>query len=72
LVVSLPGSNRNPFDYVPRHALLPAIIEGGHHRAAGWGAAVSVCRILLKRREPIDGARVAFKMNHEDGGYDRP
>jgi molybdopterin-dependent oxidoreductase alpha subunit len=46
--------------------------EDYHHPAAGWGAALSVCRVLLKQRELIDGARVVFKMNHEDGGYDCP
>jgi len=46
--------------------------EDYHHPSAGWGAARSVCRVLLKQREPIDGARVVFKMNHENGGYDCP
>lgn len=43
-----------------------------HHPAAGWGAAISVGRVLCEQREVIDGARVVFKMNHEDGGYDCP
>jgi molybdopterin-dependent oxidoreductase alpha subunit len=43
-----------------------------HHPSAGWGAAKNVGRVLLKQRELIDGARVVFKMNHEDGGYDCP
>ena len=42
------------------------------HPAAGWGAAINVGQVLLKQRELIDGARVVFKMNHEDGGYDCP
>ena len=42
------------------------------HPSAGWGAALNVGRVLLKQRELIDGARVVFKMNHEDGGYDCP
>jgi len=28
--------------------------------------------VLIKQHELIDGARVVFKMNHEDGGYDCP
>jgi molybdopterin-dependent oxidoreductase alpha subunit len=43
-----------------------------HHPAAGWGAAKNVGLVLLKQRELIDGARVVFNMNHEDGGYDCP
>ena len=43
-----------------------------HHPSAGWGAAKNVGRVLLKQRELVDGARVVFKMNHEDGGYDCP
>ena len=46
--------------------------EAYHHPVAGWGAAVSVTRVLLKQGELIDGARVVFKMNHEDGGFDCP
>ncbi len=43
-----------------------------HHPAAGWGAAQSVSRILIREREPIDGPRAIMKMNHEDGGFDCP
>ncbi len=43
-----------------------------HHPAAAWGAALSVARVLLKEREILNGARVVFKMNHENGGYDCP
>lgn len=46
--------------------------EDYHHPAAGWGAAVSVARVLLKQDELVDGARVVLKMNHEDGGFDCP
>jgi molybdopterin-dependent oxidoreductase alpha subunit len=46
--------------------------EDDHHPSAGWGAAMSVGRALLRQRELIDGARVVFKMNHENGGYDCP
>ena len=42
------------------------------HPAAGWGAAISVSKVLLKQGELIDGTRVVFKMNHENGGYDCP
>ncbi len=40
--------------------------------AAGWGAALSVSRVLEKAGEPIDGFRAMFVMNHEDGGFDCP
>ncbi|MDQ0990579.1 FdhF/YdeP family oxidoreductase [Streptomyces sp. V3I7] len=43
-----------------------------HHPAAGWGAATSVSRFLLREREPVDGPRAMLKMNHEDKGFDCP
>ena len=46
--------------------------EDYHHPAAAWGAAISVGLVLLKQHELIDGTRVVFKMNHENGGYDCP
>ena len=46
--------------------------EDYYHPAAGWGAAISVSKVLLKQGELIDGTRVVFKMNHENGGYDCP
>lgn len=46
--------------------------EDYHHPAAGWGAALSVSKVLLKQHKVIDGTRVVFKMNHENGGYDCP
>ncbi len=46
--------------------------EDYHHPAAGWGAAISVTKVLLGHHELIDGPRVVFKMNHENGGYDCP
>lgn len=46
--------------------------EDYHHPAAGWGAAISVTRILLKQKELVDGARAVLKMNHEDEGFDCP
>ncbi len=42
------------------------------HPAAGWGAAMSVTEVLLKQNQLFEGARVVFKMNHENGGYDCP
>jgi hypothetical protein len=38
-----------------------------HHPAAGWGAARSVERVLVRAGEPIEGFRALFLMNHEDG-----
>jgi anaerobic selenocysteine-containing dehydrogenase len=46
--------------------------EDYHHPAAGWGASMSVANVLLKQGELLDGTRVVFKMNHEDGGFDCP
>ncbi|MFE2545634.1 FdhF/YdeP family oxidoreductase [Actinacidiphila glaucinigra] len=46
--------------------------HGYHHPAAGWGAAKSVTRVLLKERALVDGPRAIFKMNHENGGFDCP
>jgi molybdopterin-dependent oxidoreductase alpha subunit len=43
-----------------------------HHPAAGWGAAISVSKVLIEQGELIDGTRAVFKMNHENGGYDCP
>ena len=46
--------------------------EDYHHPAAGWGAAKSVSLVLLRNHEVVNGARVVFKMNHENGGFDCP
>lgn len=46
--------------------------EDYHHPAAGWGAAKSVSLVMLRNHEVINGARVVFKMNHENGGFDCP
>ena len=43
-----------------------------HHPAAGWGAAMSVRRVLERAGEPVEGMRALFVMNHEDGGFDCP
>ncbi|MEV0112850.1 FdhF/YdeP family oxidoreductase [Streptomyces sp. NPDC050844] len=43
-----------------------------HHPAAGWGAAKSVTRFLLRERELVDGPRAIMKMNHENTGFDCP
>ncbi len=43
-----------------------------HHPAAGWGAAVSVTRVLVEQKELIDGARAIIHMNHENSGFDCP
>jgi molybdopterin-dependent oxidoreductase alpha subunit len=46
--------------------------EDYHHPAAAWGAAISVSKVLLKQHELLEGPRIVFKMNHENGGYDCP
>ncbi|MGL3806679.1 FdhF/YdeP family oxidoreductase [Paeniglutamicibacter sp. R2-26] len=43
-----------------------------HHPAAGWGAAMSVGRILARERELVDGPKAIFRMNHEGKGFDCP
>ncbi|MET8509060.1 FdhF/YdeP family oxidoreductase [Streptomyces sp. NPDC004787] len=44
-----------------------------HHPAAGWGAAKSVTRFMLRERAlPVDGPRAIMKMNHENSGFDCP
>lgn len=43
-----------------------------HHPAAGWGAAKSVTRLLLRERELVDGPRAIMRMNHENKGFDCP
>ncbi|MEV0280331.1 FdhF/YdeP family oxidoreductase [Streptomyces sp. NPDC050610] len=42
------------------------------HPAAGWGAAKSVSRFLLRERALVDGPRAIMRMNHENGGFDCP
>lgn len=43
-----------------------------HHPAAGWGAARSVSRALVRERALVDGPRAIMRMNHEKGGFDCP
>lgn len=43
-----------------------------HHPAAGWGAAMSVTKVLITERELFKGARATLTMNQEDGGFDCP
>ncbi|MFJ6381714.1 FdhF/YdeP family oxidoreductase [Kitasatospora sp. NPDC092039] len=46
--------------------------EPYHHPAAGWGAARSVTRFLVREGAYLDGPRAVMRMNHEDGGFDCP
>lgn len=43
-----------------------------HHPSAGWGAALSVSKVLFERREVLEGPQVVLRMNHENGGFDCP
>ncbi|MBO1416070.1 FdhF/YdeP family oxidoreductase [Streptomyces sp. FH025] len=43
-----------------------------HHPAAGWGAAKSVTRFLMREGAYLDGPRAIMRMNHENGGFDCP
>ncbi|HTF47339.1 MAG TPA: hypothetical protein VK735_07825, partial [Pseudonocardia sp.] len=40
--------------------------------AAGWGAAISVTKVLGRTREVVRGPHAILKMNHENGGFDCP
>ena len=42
------------------------------HPAAGWGAAASVGRVVLRERELVAGPFAMLKMNHPIAGYDCP
>ncbi|TSD98132.1 FdhF/YdeP family oxidoreductase [Skermania sp. ID1734] len=43
-----------------------------HHPAAGWGAAKSVTKFMVREHEVLAGSRAIMKMNHENGGFDCP
>ncbi|MFE5614295.1 FdhF/YdeP family oxidoreductase [Streptomyces sp. NPDC056524] len=43
-----------------------------HHPAAGWGAAKSVTRFMVREGAVTDGPRAIMKMNHENTGFDCP
>lgn len=43
-----------------------------HHPAAGWGAAISVGKVLARERALLSGPRAILKMNHENGGSTAP
>jgi len=43
-----------------------------HHPAAGWGAALSVARVLARSDRTFAGTRALLKMNQADGGFDCP
>ncbi|MFJ4677864.1 FdhF/YdeP family oxidoreductase [Kitasatospora sp. NPDC088783] len=50
----------------------PPAVEPYRHPAAGWGAAKSVTKFLVREGEYLDGPRAIMRMNHEDGGFDCP
>ncbi|MFE4513095.1 FdhF/YdeP family oxidoreductase [Kitasatospora sp. NPDC056783] len=50
----------------------PPGVRPYHHPAAGWGAAKSVTRFLVREGAYLDGPRAVMRMNHEDGGFDCP
>jgi molybdopterin-dependent oxidoreductase alpha subunit len=43
-----------------------------HHPSAGWGAAISVAKVLGHEHAITSGPRAMLKMNHENGGFDCP
>ena len=46
--------------------------EDYQHPAAGWGAARSVAKVLVRSGELVAGSRAIQLMNHENGGFDCP
>ncbi|MFE4974146.1 FdhF/YdeP family oxidoreductase [Kitasatospora sp. NPDC056651] len=50
----------------------PPHVQPYHHPAAGWGAAKSVTRFLVREGAYLDGPRAVMRMNHENGGFDCP
>ncbi|MCU1647773.1 MAG: formate dehydrogenase [Nocardia sp.] len=60
-----PAGGRGPTGGTPSH-------KPYKHPTAGWGAAVSVGKVLLKADEPINSARLMTTMNHEGKGFDCP
>ncbi|MFE0748108.1 FdhF/YdeP family oxidoreductase [Gordonia sp. NPDC058843] len=43
-----------------------------HQPSAGWGAAMSVGKVLLRSGQVISGSKSMLAMNHENGGFDCP
>ncbi|MEU3571996.1 FdhF/YdeP family oxidoreductase [Kitasatospora sp. NPDC036755] len=60
-----------PEDVGPSPAGAPHV-RPYHHPAAGWGAAKSVTRFLVREGAYLDGPRAVMRMNHENGGFDCP
>lgn len=42
------------------------------HPAAGWGAAMTVGKVLLEQRQPVAGTKAMFTMNQPKSGFDCP
>ncbi|CAH0155103.1 FdhF/YdeP family oxidoreductase [Microbacterium sp. Bi128] len=42
------------------------------HPAAGWGAALTVGKVLFEQRQPVAGTKAMFTMNHPKSGFDCP
>ena len=42
------------------------------HPAAGYGAAMSVTKVMLKQRQLLGGGEAVFRMNHDRTSYDCP
>lgn len=63
----------------PRQGGLGPQVEGEwsstgpyEHPAAGWGAALTVGKVLYQQRQPVAGTRAMFTMNHPKSGFDCP
>ncbi|MGW7580605.1 FdhF/YdeP family oxidoreductase [Kitasatospora sp. NPDC054768] len=50
----------------------PPHVQPYHHPAAGWGAAKSVTRFMVREGAYLDGPRAVMRMNHENSGFDCP
>ncbi|GBG96767.1 FdhF/YdeP family oxidoreductase [Lactococcus termiticola] len=46
--------------------------EPYHHAAAGWGATMSVGKVVMRTMEPYRGTRAMLTMNHPCVGFDCP
>ena len=50
----------------------PITSDPYHHPAAGWGATLSVGRIIATQRAPVAGTKAMFTMNQSPRGFDCP
>ncbi|MET8540351.1 FdhF/YdeP family oxidoreductase [Kitasatospora sp. NPDC004799] len=71
-VTTPPREPQQPPEEVGPSPAGPPRAEPYHHPAAGWGAAKSVTRFLVREGAYLDGPRAVMRMNHERTGFDCP